>query len=136
MKGYMDEYFDAYQFLLEHHNRTWDNHLCHWRRFDWSLEACMYLANGSLLTGRYKHFHDFLVRNLLDVHYYYVVIYFDDIHYALMMFGWMHTRKWDPIILFPNGMGWRALLMVGVQRKQWDFGIVFTPIDFKFFGKQ
>ena len=30
----------------------------------------------------------------------------------------MHTRKWDPGILFPNGMGWRALLIVGVQYKQ------------------
>ena len=96
----------------------------------------MYLANGSLLTGGYKHFHDFLVRHLLDVHSYYVVIYFDDIYYALMMFGRMHTRKWDPGILFPNGMGWRALLIVGVQCKQWDPGIVFSPIDFKLFGKQ
>ena len=39
-------------------------------------------------------------------------------------------------ILFPNGMGWRALLIVGVQYKQWDLGIVFSPIDFIFFGKQ
>ena len=49
------------------------------------------------------------------------------------MFGRMHTRKWDLGILFPNGMGWRALLIVGVQ---WDPGIVFSPIDYKFFGKQ
>ena len=102
MKEYMAEYFDAYHNLLEKHNRTWDPHLCHWRRFDLSLEACMYLENGSLLTGRYKHFHDFLVRHLLDVHSYYVVIYFDDIYYALMMFGRMHTRKWDPGIIFPR----------------------------------
>ena len=53
-----------------------------------------------------------------------------------MMFGRMHTIKWDPRILFPNGMGWRALLIVGVQYKQWDSGIVFSPIDFNFFGKQ
>ena len=52
------------------------------------------------------------------------------------MFGGMHTRNWDPLILFPNGMGWRALLIVGVQYKQWDTGIVFSPIDIKFFGKQ
>ena len=52
------------------------------------------------------------------------------------MFGRMHTRKWDPGILFPNGMSWRALLIVGVQCKQWDPGIVFSPIDSKFFGKQ
>ena len=53
-----------------------------------------------------------------------------------MMFGRMHTRKWDLRILFPNGMGWRALLIVGVQCKQWDPTIVFSPIDFKLFGKQ
>ena len=33
-------------------------------------------------------------------------------------------------------MGWRALLIVGVQYKQWDPGIVFSPIEFKFFGEQ
>ena len=48
----------------------------------------------------------------------------------------MHTIKWDPEILFPNGMGWRALLIVGVQYKQWDPWIVFSPIDFIFWGKQ
>ena len=34
------------------------------------------------------------------------------------------------------GMGWRALLIIGVHDKQWDLGIVFSPIDFKCFGKQ
>ena len=62
----------------------------------YAIGAYMYLENGSLLTGRYKHFHDFLVRHLLVVHYYYVFIYFDDIYYALMMFGRIQTRKWDP----------------------------------------
>ena len=52
------------------------------------------------------------------------------------MFGKMHTRKWDLGLLFPNGMGWRALLIIGVQCKQWDPGIVFSPIDFKLCGKQ
>ena len=109
-----DYYFYASYIILEQNYRTWDLHLCHWSRFDWSLEACMHLENGSLLTGRYKNFHEFLVRNLLDVHFYYVVIYLDDIYYVLMMFGRMHKIKWDPRILFPNGMGWRALLIVGV----------------------
>ena len=67
---------------------------------------------------------------------YYVVMYFDYTYYVLMMFGRIHTRKWDPVIIFPNGMGWRALLIVGVQYKKWDPGIVFSPIDFKFFEKQ
>ena len=129
-------YFDAYHILWEHHYRTWDPHLCRWIRFDWSLEACMHLANGSLLTGRYKHFHDFLVRLLLDVHSYYVVMYFDDIYYVLMMFGIIHTIKWDPRILFPNGMGWRALLIVGVQCKQWDPRIVLVPLISNYLGNK
>ena len=136
MKEYMDEYFDAYHILLENNYRTWDPHLCHWSIFGWSLEACMHLANGSLLTWRYKHFHGFLVRHVHDVHFYYVVMYFDDIYYVLMMIGIMNTRKWDLGVLFPNGMGWRALLIVGVQCKQWELGMVFSPIDFKLFGKQ
>ena len=41
-----DYYFDAYYIILEKHYRTWDPHLCHWRIFDWSLEACMHLENG------------------------------------------------------------------------------------------
>ena len=49
---------------------------------------------------------------------YIFIMYFDDIYYVIMMFGRMHTRKWDPGILFPNGMDWRALLIVGVQYKQ------------------
>ena len=53
-----------------------------------------------------------------------------------MIFGRMHTRKWDPRTLFPNGMGWRALLIVRVQYKKLDPEIVFSPIDFKIFGKQ
>ena len=36
----------------------------------------------------------------------------------------------------PNGMGLRALLIVRVQYKKWDPKIVFSPIDFKFLGKQ
>ena len=79
----------------------------------------MHLEHGGLLTWRYKHFHDLLMRHLLDVHFYYVVMYFDIIYYVLMMFGIMDTRKWDFIILC-NGMGWRELLIVGVQYKQWD----------------
>ena len=58
------------------------------------------------------------------------------IYYVLMMFGRIHTRNWDPVIIFPNGMGWRELLIVGVQYKQWDPGIVFSPIDFNFRGSK
>ena len=86
MKEYMDEYFDSYHILLEKNYKTWDPHLCHWNIFDWSLEACMHLANGGLLSWRYKHFNDFLMRHLLDVHFYYVVMHFDDIYYVIMMF--------------------------------------------------
>ena len=74
------------------------------------------------------------MRRLVDVHFYYFFMYFDDIYYVLMVFGRMHTSKWDPGNLFPNGMGWRELLIVGVQYRKWYPGIVFTPLDFKFFG--
>ena len=75
MKEHMVDYIDAHYISLEKHYGTWDPHLCHWIRFDWSLEVCMHdLKNGGLLTCRYKHFHDFLRRHLLDVHFYYVVM--------------------------------------------------------------
>ena len=50
------------------------------------------------------HFRDFFMWHLLDVYFYYVVMYFDDIYYVCMMFGRINTRKWDPGILFPNSM--------------------------------
>ena len=53
-----------------------------------------------------------------------------------MMFGRMHTIKWDPGILFPNDMSWIALLIVGVQYKQWELGIDYSPIEFIFLGKK
>ena len=87
MKEYMVEYFDAYQFLLEKNYRKWDPHLCNWRIFDWWLEACMHLENGGLLTWMYKTIHDYLMRYLLDVHLYYVFMYFHDLYFTLMMFG-------------------------------------------------
>ena len=52
------------------------------------------------------------------------------------MFGIMYTRKWDPRILFPNGMGWRALLIVGMQYKQWGLGIVLVPLISNFLGNK
>ena len=82
---------------MEQNYRTWDPHLYNFSIFDWSLEACMYLENGGLLTWRYKNFHDFLMRHLLDVHFYYVVMYFDDIYYVLMMFGRMQYKKMGSI---------------------------------------
>ena len=56
--------------------------------------------NGGLLTWRYKHLHEFFITHLLDVLFYYVVMYFDDVYYVLMMFGRMHTRKWIPEFSF------------------------------------
>ena len=76
------------------------------------------------------------MRNLLDVSFYYVVMYFDDIYYVLMMFGIMHIRKWDPKILFPNGIGLRAFLIVGVQYKQWDPRIFFVPLISNFWDRK
>ena len=60
MKEHMVDYIDAHYILLEQHYGTWDPHLCHWSRFDWSLEPCTHLENGSLLTWRYSTFMIFL----------------------------------------------------------------------------
>ena len=69
--------------------------------------------------------------------YYDFYIPLDDVLFLFMMiFIRMHERKKNPRILFPNGMGWRELLNVGVQYKQWNPRIVFSRIDFKFLGKQ
>ena len=51
MKEHMvDYYFDASFIILEYTYRTWDRHLCHWRRFDIILDACMYGKHDGLLT--------------------------------------------------------------------------------------
>ena len=47
MKEHVADYIDAHYISLEQNNGTWDPHLCHWSIFDWSLEACMHLENGS-----------------------------------------------------------------------------------------
>ena len=72
--------------------------------------------------------------------FYYVVMYFDDIYYVVMMFGRIHKIKWDPRILFPHGMGWRALIIVGLEYKQcaleeiWGLkcGLIRKPANSKF----
>ena len=90
MKEHMaDYYFDASYIILEQHYRTWDPHLCHWSRFDVILDACVYGPHNDLLTWMYNHFHDSLMRYLLDVHLYDVVMYFHYLYFALMMFGRM-----------------------------------------------
>ena len=82
-----DYYVDAYYILWEKNYRTWDPHLCHWSRYDIILDACAYQPNDDLLTWMYKHFHDFLMRYLLDVHLYDVFMYFHYLYFVLMMFG-------------------------------------------------
>ena len=67
---------------------------------------------------------------------YILIMFLYDIYYALMMFGRMPTRKWDPGIIFPNGMGWRALLIIGLQCKQWDPGIVLVRLISNYLGNK
>ena len=95
MKEYMDEYFDAYQILLEKQYRTWHPNLCHWRIYDIILDACVYGPHGDLLTWMYNHFHDSLMRYLLDAHLYDVFMYFHGIYFVLMMFGRVQYKQWD-----------------------------------------
>ena len=74
------------------------------RIFDIILYACVYGPHGDLLTWMYKHFHDSLMRYLLDVHLYDVVIYFHDLYFVLMMFLRVQYKKWDP------GIAWFHLI--------------------------
>ena len=95
MKENMAYYFDAYKILLEKHYRRWDPHLFHWIRFDIILDPCVYGTHADLLTWMYKHFHDSLMRYLLDVHLYDVFMYFHDLYFVLMMFGRVQYKQWD-----------------------------------------
>ena len=83
----MDDYIDANYIFLEQNYGTWDHHLCHWGIYDIILDTCVYGPHGDLLTWMYKHFHDSLMRYLIDVHSYDVVMYFHDLYLVLMMFG-------------------------------------------------
>ena len=67
----------------------------------------MYGPRHDLLSWMYKHFRDPLIRYIIDVQFYDVFTYFNNLYFVLLMF-----RK--------------------VQYKQWDLGIAW----FQFWGKQ
>ena len=54
----VDYYFVASYILLEQPYSTCDPHLCHWRKFDIILDACVYGPHDDILTWLYKKFHD------------------------------------------------------------------------------
>ena len=91
----MDDYLDVPYILLDHHYRTWDPHLCHWDRFDKIHDACVYGPHNDILSQMYKHFHDSLMRYLLDVQLYDVFMYFNDLYFVLMMFGRVQNKQCD-----------------------------------------
>ena len=95
MKECMSDYLDAPYILLEQRYRTWDPHLCHWRRYDIILDACVYGPHDDLLTWMYKHFHGYLMRYLIDVHLYDVFMYFSDPYFVLLMFRRVQYKQWD-----------------------------------------
>ena len=69
------------------------------RIFDIILYACVYGPHADLLTRMYNHFHDSLMRYLLDVHLYDVVMYFHDLYFLIIMFGRGNTRNWILVLL-------------------------------------
>ena len=75
----VDYYFDGSYILLEQHYRTWDPHIFHWDISNIILDACVYGPYDYLLTWMYKHFHDSLMRYLINVQLYDVVICFHDL---------------------------------------------------------
>ena len=92
----------------------------------------MYGPHDDLLTWMYKHFHDYLIRYLLDVHLYDVVMYFDDLSFVLMMFGRMQYKQWDPGIAWFQFWGQQAVreiesplekvsIIIVVQQQAWCF---------------
>ena len=95
MKEHMADYVDAHYIFLEKNYGKWDHHLCHWGIFDIILDACVYRPHDNILTHMYKHFHDSLMRYLLDVHLYDVVMLFCDIYFLLMMLGRVQYKQWD-----------------------------------------
>ena len=64
----------------------------------------MLVCMGHILTWMYKHFHDPLMRYILDVQLYDVVMYFNDLYFVLKMFGRVQYKQWDP------GIAWFQFL--------------------------
>ena len=60
----------------------------------------MYGPHDDLLTRMNKHFHDPLMRYLLDAQLYDVVMYINDISFVLEMFGKVQYKQWD------SGIAW------------------------------
>ena len=113
MYGY---YFDASCILLEWHYRTLDPHLCHWSRLDIILDACVYGPHDDILTWMYKHFHDPLMIYLLDVQFYDVDMYFDDLSFVLMMLGRVQYKQWDLGIAWFH-LTWSSSSIVGLRKQ-------------------
>ena len=116
MKEHMLDYLEAHYIFFEKHYWTWDPRLCQWGISNIILYACVYGPHDDLLTWMYKHFHDSLVRYLLDVHLYDALMYFNDLYCVLMMFGRVQYQKWDPgIAWFP--LTWSSSLVIGLRKQ-------------------
>ena len=64
----------------------------------------------------YKHFHESLMRYLIDVHLYDVFMCFNDIYFVFMMFGRVQYKKWDPGIDWFH-LTWSNSSIVGLRKK-------------------
>ena len=62
--------------------------------------ACVYGPRDYLLTWLYKHFHDSMMRYLLDVHLYDVIMCFQDLYFVLVVFGRVQYNQWG------HGISW------------------------------
>ena len=94
----MVDYIDAHYILWDHTYDTWGPHLYHWGRSDVILHACVYGLHGDLLTWMHKHFHDYLMRYILNVHLYDVFMSLHDLYFVIMMFGRVQYQQWNPRI--------------------------------------
>ena len=80
------------------------------------LDACVYGPHGDLLTWMYKHFHDSLMTDLIDVYLYEVVMYFHNLYFLLMMFGRVQWKQWDLGIVWFH-LTWSSSLIVGLRKQ-------------------
>ena len=76
----------------------------------------MYGPHDDLLAWIYKHFHDSLMRYLIDVHLYDVVMCFHDLYFVLMMSGRVQYKQRDPGIAWFH-LTWSNNSIVGLRKQ-------------------
>ena len=80
------------------------------------LDDGVYGTHDDLLTWMYKHFHDSLMRYLIDVNLYDVVMCFHYLYFVLMMFVRVQYNQWDSGIVWFH-LTWSSSSSVGLRKQ-------------------